>query len=98
MPGYLGPVIFGLVWLVVDRIYGQIGTLRLFGGCFLLFAIYGLWLPEMKVGLGRQWETSVSGWAKHVVLAIVAGIGIALLVYAPEIACLETRYRHLCHP
>jgi hypothetical protein len=96
MSRYLGPAIFGLVWLVVDRFYGETGTLRLFGGCFLLFAIHGLWLPGMKIGLGRQWETSVGGWKKNVVLAMVAGIGIAVLVYAPEIACLDNRYRHLC--
>jgi hypothetical protein len=96
MSAYLGLAVFGLVWLVVDHNYGQIGSMRLFGGCFLLSAIYGLWQPEIKIGLGRQWETSVSGWAKNVVLAMVAGIGIATLVYAPDITCVDYRYHHLC--
>jgi hypothetical protein len=96
MSGYFGLVIAALLWIAVDQSYGPIGDIRLVGGFFMGFAIYAIWIPQLEIRLGQHSVGQVGGWKKGIVLVLVASIGIAVLVYAPEITCLDSRYRHLC--
>jgi hypothetical protein len=64
---------------------------------FLLFAVWGIWTPSIAVSAGNYQVTSLSGWEKALVLIPAAVIGVVLMLYAPEITCMGTRYRRLCH-
>ena len=96
MRGYGGMVLMVLIGYMVDDRYGPIGVTRLFGAMFLLAAIWMIREPSLTISLGRHPVGSVSGWKKAFVLVPAALIGLALLVYAPEITCWPSRYRHLC--
>jgi hypothetical protein len=85
-----------VVWNVVEYMYGPIGGTRFAGTLFLLSAIWLIRAPSIAISLGRHEVGSVSGWKKAFVLVPAAAIGLALLVYAPEITCWPSRYRHLC--
>jgi hypothetical protein len=88
--------ILAVVWNVVEYMYGPIGGTRFAGTLFLLSAIWLIRAPSIAISLGRHEVGSVSGWKKAFVLVPAAAIGLALLVYAPEITCWPSRYRHLC--
>jgi hypothetical protein len=88
--------ILAVVWNVVEYMYGPIGGTRFAGTLFLLSAIWLIRAPSIAISLGRHEVGSVSGWKKAFVLVPAAAIGLALLVYAPEITCVSTRYAHLC--
>jgi hypothetical protein len=96
MRGYGVLAILAVVWNVVEYMYGPIGGTRLAGTLFLLSAIWMIRAPSIAISLGRHEVGSVSGWQKAFVLVPAAAIGLALLVYAPEITCWPSRYRHLC--
>jgi hypothetical protein len=88
--------ILAVVWNVVEYMYGPIGGTRFAGTLFLLSAIWMIRAPSIAISLGRHEVGSVSGWKKAFVLVPAAAIGLAMLVYAPEITCVSTRYAHLC--
>jgi hypothetical protein len=96
MRKYAGFAILVCVAIAVDHLYGPIGYTRLFGVLFLLSAIWGIWTPRLEVRLGQHPVGSLSGWMKAFVLLPAAALGLAMLVYAPEITCFGSRYRHLC--
>jgi hypothetical protein len=97
MMGYGAAVIAGLAWYLVETQFGPIGGTRFFGALFLLFAAWGIWAPSIAVLVGNYQVTSLSGWEKAFVLIPAAVIGVMLMLYAPEITCMGTRHRHLCH-
>jgi hypothetical protein len=88
--------ILAVVWNVVEYMYGPIGGTRFAGTLFLLSAIWMIRAPSIAISLGRHEVGSVSGWKKAFVLVPAALIGLAFLVYAPEITCWPSRYAHLC--
>jgi hypothetical protein len=88
--------IVALAWYAVEYRYGPIGGTRLAGALFPLSAIWLIRAPSIAISLGRHEVGSVSGWKKAFVLVPAAAIGLAVLVYAPEITCWSSRYSHLC--
>jgi hypothetical protein len=88
--------IVALAWYAVEYRYGPIGGTRLVGSFVLLWAIWGVRAPSVTISLGQYPVGSVSGWKKAFVLVPGALIGLAVLVYAPEITCWPSRYAHLC--
>ncbi|MFC5549469.1 hypothetical protein [Massilia aerilata] len=93
---YLGMAALVAVCFAVDYLFGPIGTKRLVGAFFLLFAAIGIGAPEVGFGFKGFEEWPLRGWKKAFVLVPAAAIGIVLLVYATEITCASHRYRHLC--
>jgi hypothetical protein len=96
MRDYGGLAILAVVWYAVEYMYGPIGGMRLVGAIFLLWAIWGIRAPSVTISLGQYPVGSVSGWKKAFVLVPGALIGLAVLVYAPEITCMSSHYAHLC--
>jgi hypothetical protein len=96
MRGYGVLAILAVVWNVVEYMYGPIGGTRMVGSFFLLWAIWGIRVPSVTISLGQYPVGSVSGWKKVFVLVPGALIGVAVLVYAPEITCMSSHYAHLC--
>jgi hypothetical protein len=88
--------IIALAFYAVEYWYGPIGGTRFFGAMFLLSAIWCIREPRLTISLGSQPVGSVSGWKKAFVLVPAAAIGLAVLVYAPEITCFSSKYKHLC--
>jgi hypothetical protein len=96
MRGYGVLAIVVLAGYAVEYMYGPIGGTRLVGTFFLLSAIWCIREPSLTISLGQYPVGSVSGWQKAFVLVPAAAIGLAMLVYAPEITCWPSRYAHLC--
>jgi|GEM_PF-5645276 len=97
MRGYGGMAITALAWYLVEAEFGPIGGTRFFGALFLLFAAWGIWTPSIAVSFGQFQVTSLRGWEKAFVLIPAAVIGVTVMLYAPEITCMGTRHRHVCH-
>jgi hypothetical protein len=93
---YLGMAALIAAFFVVDMLFGPIGTKRLVGAFFLLFATLGIGAPELEFSFKGFEGWPLRGWKKAFILVPAAAIGIVLLVYAPEITCASYRHRHLC--
>jgi hypothetical protein len=81
---------------MVEYWYGEFGVTRLFGALFAGGGIYMAFAKEIPLYLGSALVGRVSGWSKAWVVIPVIAIGICMIVWAPEITCFSTRYKHLC--
>lgn len=88
--------IVALVLFAVEYNYGPIAGTRAFGTLWLLSAIWMIRTPRIPILFGQHEVGSVSGWKKAFVLVPAAAIGLAMIVYAPEITCFPSKNRHLC--
>jgi hypothetical protein len=94
--GYVGIAIVGVLVLGADHWFGAIGVTRLFGLLFLSACAYGCFAPTFTVSAGNTEVARLAGWKKAIALVPLSAIGLVLVLYAPAITCVSSKYKHLC--
>lgn len=84
------------LFAMVDHWYGVFGVTRLFGGVFAGAGIGLAFAKTIPLRLGSLLMGRASGWSKAWVVVPVIAFGVCMIVWAPEITCFSTKYRHLC--
>ena len=82
--------------LATEHWFGAVGVTRLFGLMFIGGAVYACFAPSFSVTLGETEVIRLNGWYKLFAIVPTAAIGLAVAAYAPQIACISTKYKHLC--
>ncbi len=96
MRDYLGVICLGGLVLAIDHWFGPVGVTRCVGALFLCAAAHGCVAPSLRVSAGPFELGRLSGWRKGWLLLPITVAGLLLLVYAPVITCLASKYRLLC--
>lgn len=96
MREYIGLAIVVALVLATDHWFGAIGVTRFFGLFFLCACAYGCFAPRITVSAGSIEIGELTGWSKAFALVPFSALGLLLVIYAPAITCVSTKYKHLC--
>lgn len=96
MHKYIGMVIVFALTLATDHWFGAIGVTRLFGLFFLCACLYGCFAPRITISAGNIEIGKLTGWSKVFALVPLSAVGLMLVLYAPAITCVSSKYKHLC--
>jgi hypothetical protein len=93
---YLGLFVMVAIALTAAHVGGPIAVTRTFGIFWMLGSVWMAFAKEIPVSLGQTEVGRLRGWTKvfGVVPFFVAGSLMA--VYAAEVTCWSTKYKHLC--
>lgn len=96
MRGYIGTAVLVALVLATDHWFGAIGVTRFVGLIFLCGCVHGCFAPRITASAGHIKIGELTGWNKAFALVPISGLGLLLVLYAPAITCISTKYKHLC--
>lgn len=96
MRRFIGLAVAVALAIATNHWVGAIGVTRLFGLLVLCACVYACFAQSFRISAGSTEVAKLTGWKKAVALVPLGAIGLALVVYGPEITCISYKYRHLC--
>lgn len=66
------------------------------GAVFALTAGYMIFVPQVPLYIGRHLAVTLAGWKKAYLVVPCVGLGLAFILYAPELTCIASKYKYLC--
>jgi hypothetical protein len=82
--------------IAISYYFGDFAYTRFFGALWVVAGLWLIFVRELPVNFGETTVLRLKGWRKAVVIVPVFCLGYALIMYAPEITCFSSRYKHLC--
>ncbi|MDM4767193.1 hypothetical protein [Pelomonas sp. SE-A7] len=96
MRGIIGLAVVVALAFATDHWFGAIGVTRLFGLLVLGACVYACFAPSFTIAAGNTEIAKLTGWKKVAALVPLGAVGLALVLYAPAVTCISSKYKHLC--
>ena len=94
LPQILGFVATCVAMSCISYFYGNVAFIRVFGAFFVIGGIAMIFAPTIIMGAKGFEGAEVSGWPKIFSIVPMLFIGCGMLIFAPELNCIETRQKN----
>ena len=82
--------------LGTSHFFGAVGMTRFVGLVFFAAGVYGTFASSFSISVGKTEVARLTGWYRLFATLPISALGLAVAIYAQEITCLSTKYKHLC--
>lgn len=96
MRKYIPFVAIFLAFIALNEVLHPFDMTRLFGVLWVGANVYFCFTKELPVHLGNHELGRLKGWSKAWVIVPMTILGVLIVLYAPEVACMSRNQRYLC--